>query len=73
MEKEIIELIVDNTGVSTEQAKIITKEIRKIHLQDEIDLLNELNKIAEGRDFNGTAYFNMLYLKTKELEKKIKK
>ena len=36
MEKEIIELLVDNTGVSTEQAKIITKEIRKIHLQDEI-------------------------------------
>ena len=41
MEKEIIELLVDNTGVSTEQAKIITKEIRKIHLQDQIDLLKE--------------------------------
>jgi hypothetical protein len=39
MEKEIIELIVDNTGVSTEQAKIITKEIIKLHLQSQIDLL----------------------------------
>ena len=71
MEKEIIELIVDNTGVSTEQAKIITKEIRKIHLQDEIDLLNELNKIAEGRNFNGVAYSNLLFMKAEELQKKI--
>ena len=73
MEKEIIELLVDNTGVSTEQAKIITKEIRKIHLQDEIDLLNELNKIAEDRNFNGTAYFNLLYMKIEELQKKFNK
>ena len=71
MEKEIIELLVDNTGVSTEQAKIITKEIRKIHLQDEIDLLNELNKIAEGRNFNGVAYSNLLFMKAEELQKKI--
>ena len=39
MEKEIIELIVDNTGVSTEQAKIVTNEIIKLHLQSQIDLL----------------------------------
>lgn len=39
MEKEIIELIVDNTGVSTEQAKIITRKIMKLHVQSQIDLL----------------------------------
>ena len=39
MEKEVIELIVDNTGVSTEQAKIIAKEIHKLNLQSQIDLL----------------------------------
>ena len=73
MEKEIIELLVDNTGVSTEQAKIITKEIRKIHLQDEIDLLMELNQIATRRDFNGIAYYDLLFQKIEELRKKIKK
>jgi hypothetical protein len=73
MKREIIELLVDNTGVSTEQAKIITKEICKIHLQDEIDLLNELNKIAEDRNFNSIAYSNLLFMKAEELQKKIKK
>jgi len=72
MEKEIIELLVDNTGVSTEQAKIITKEIYKLHLQEEIDLLSTLNEIAEGRDFNGIAYSNMIYIKIKLLEEKIR-
>lgn len=42
MEKEIIELIVNNTGVSTNQAKIIAKEIKKFHLQSQIDLLKEV-------------------------------
>ena len=41
MEKEIIELIVDNTGVSTEQAKIITRKIKKLFLQSQIELLKE--------------------------------
>jgi len=40
MEKEIIKLIVDNTGISTEQAKIVTNEITKLHLQSQIDLLS---------------------------------
>jgi len=72
MEKEIIELIVDNTGVSTQQAKIITKEINKLHTQNQIDLLMELNQIATRRDYNGIAYYNLLYQKIEELEKKIK-
>ena len=73
MKEKIIELLVDNTGVSTEQAKIITKKILKIHLQDEIDLLNELNQIATRRDFNGIAYYDLLFQKIEELQKKIKK
>ena len=73
MKEKIIELLVDNTGVSTEQAKIITKKILKIHLQDEIDLLMELNQIATRRDFNGIAYYDLLFQKIEELRKKIKK
>ena len=73
MKEKIIELLVDNTGVSTEQAKIITKKILKIHLQDEIDLLMELNQIATRRDFNGIAYYDLLFQKIEELQKKIKK
>jgi hypothetical protein len=73
MDKKIIELIVDNTGVSTEQAKIIAKEINKVHIQSQIDLLNEINQIAIRRDYNGTAYYNLLYQKIEELQKKIKK
>lgn len=41
MKNEIIELIVDNTGVSTDQAKIITKKILKLHTQSQIELLKE--------------------------------
>lgn len=41
MKQKIVELIVDNTGVSTEQAKIIAKEIYKLHIQSQIDLLKE--------------------------------
>ena len=73
MKEEIIELIVDNTGVSTEQAKIITKKINKLHIQSQIDLLSEMNQIAIRRDYNGTAYYNLLHLKIEELQKKIKK
>jgi hypothetical protein len=73
MEKEIIELIVDNTGVSTEQAKIIAKEINKLHVQNKIDLLMELNQIGTRREYNGIAYYNLLYQKIEELQKKVKK
>lgn len=73
MEKKIIELIEDNTGVSTEQAKILATEIRKIHLQNQIDLLMELNQIGTRRDFNGIAYYNLLHQKIEELQKKQKR
>ena len=44
MKEEIIELLVDNTGVSTEQAKVITKEIYKLRRKD-------LIKFAEKHTF----------------------
>ena len=72
MKEKIVELIVDNTGVSTQQAKIIAKEINKLHIQNQIDLLTELNQIATKRDYSGIAYYNLLYQKIEELQKKIK-
>lgn len=71
MEKEIIELISDNTGVSRDQAKLILKEIKKLHIEDKIKMLEELNQIAEDRDFNEIAYYNLLYGKIQELKKKL--
>ena len=44
MKEEIVELIVDNTGVSTQQAKIIAKEILKLQRKD-------LIKFAEKHTF----------------------
>lgn len=68
MEKEIIELIVDNTGVSIEQAKIIAKEIRRIHLQSQIDLLK---KCVEHPNKPGYQRHDILD-KIKILENKLK-
>jgi Mn-dependent DtxR family transcriptional regulator len=41
MKKEIVELLVDNTGVSTEQATIIARKIDRLYKQSHIDLLKE--------------------------------
>ena len=41
MKEKIIELLVDNTGVSTEQATILARKIHKLYIQSQIDLLKE--------------------------------
>lgn len=65
MEKEIIELIVNNTGISTERAIIIVKQIEKIHLQSQINLLK---KYVEHPTKPGYKRHDILN-KIKELEK----
>jgi hypothetical protein len=40
-------------------------------IKNQIKLLVELNDIAEEREFNGVAYFNLLYAKVKELESEL--
>jgi len=69
MEKEIVELIVDNTGVSTEQAQIITRKIKKLHLQSQIDLLSQF---VEHPTKPGYRRHDVLE-KINELENKLKK
>ena len=67
IEKEIIELIVDNTGVSIEQAKIITKKIYNLCLQSQIDLLKECVEHPTKPGYKRHDILN----KIKNLEKKI--
>jgi hypothetical protein len=71
MEKEVIWGILENMDTNLHDESHYANEIYKLHIQDQIKLLNELNQIAIRRDYNGVAYFNLLYSKIEELQKKI--
>lgn len=74
MEKEIIKKLIEEELYREDEFNLDNpvNEIYRLHIQNQIDLLEEIQKIAEKRDMNGVGYFNLLYEKIKALNYKIK-
>jgi len=49
-----------------------SKKIKERMMEDEIKMLEDINKIAEEREFNNVAYFNLIYRKVEILKETLK-
>ena len=70
--KNEIQEIIETLDTNLHDESFYVNKIFKLHVQSEIDLLKELIEIAEKRDYNNIAYYNLLYYKITVLEEKLK-
>ena len=70
--KNEIQEILETLDTNLHDESHYVNKIFKLHIQNEIDLLKELIEIAEKRDYNNIAYYNLLYYKITVLEEKLK-
>ena len=67
--KNEIQEIIETLDTNLHDESFYVNKIFKLHVQSEIDLLKELIEIAEKRDYNNIAYYNLLYYKITVLRK----